>query len=657
MLSIGGVLLLAATGGYLLQGDSSNAAPDNAKHQATTPAAPRPNTHAHVWSSRADQGQRPQPHLNGLYTISYETTITPDGASTPMRIAFEATLAISPTRDGLDATDATDARHAWSTAQAYELSLNLDEQAKAQLSDLPNTFTEEAFAPSMRVAHSPQGHLAKVRFAPSSPQSARAAWHGLLASVQLVSPSQAHPLPNTWTTSEEDLNAKLNATYTLDHTHDLHKRWQSFTEPNLPKLYTASGHATFSLSDDAQHILSARAEQLANIDVTGSGRPLKISTRISIQRTGDAGDIATPSTETMQPYEPSKHLPLTPEQRDQQMIAGRSFEQLNNTLIQHSNTKHWQLRTSTRRDLAAYMRLNPEAVHTVADKLIQGVEHEPLRRSYIEALASVPTPESHQRLIDIASDRKLPHELRMQTTQALALTGQPSQPLVLGLLALAQSQAPEDRGLQDTALVSAGAAARHLSQKNPAQGGPIISDLIDKADEHITTAALAKDLGIDPGDNTERRIVAWLSALGNTQSEDILPTLTRATNAKSSWIRQSAYHAMRNLPGQEAGLLVSDAIRNDPHASVRRDAIKTAKLLGPERCLDATEHALLKDKRALVRMEAANTIGAWLIHAPHLRAIFERALQDEEEDYIRDAMRNYMRPDPRLKALPNPPLP
>jgi HEAT repeat protein len=647
MLGAGAALALALGGVWATRGAPPEAPAGAAPGEVAAP--PAPDLSSHRWRASGEDGWR-RPRLDGAYRVSYTMTLGPRGAPPNMRVQLEADLEVSADPSGPDG---------WSAAVARDARLVLDEGARAQMSDLPPARAEEAFAVSMRASHDARGRLGEVLFASHTPQSARATWLGLLGFAQLVEPAQGAP-DGEWTTSERDANTSYEATYALVGADQVRKTWESAPPPGQPRLYTSRGEATFTL-DDARHLSDLDLTHTAYVDVSGSGElVLEVSTRASFMRV-DAADpdaLAAVPREGMAPYDAARHLPMTREQRDQAMVAGRTFDQIDEELRTHSASGNWQLRTATRRDLAASMRLNPAQVDLVADRLSQGVEPEPLRRSYIEALASVPTEGASSRLLGLSADRDLPDDLRVQTTQAMSLMSHPSEDLVRGLIALANSQNARDRGVADTALVSAGAAARHLGSTSPQGSQQIIDELVAAADKRITDEELAREFGVDQGDGSaEYRVVNWLQALGNTHSEAALPTLVRATNARSSWIRKAAYDAMRGLPGEVPGQLVSQAILEDPHPSVRRVALQAARSMGPERCKDATSKALTDDPRDLVRMEAANTIGSWMLDDPDLATLLEAALPAEEELYIRDAMRNYMRRDPRLVERPFTPTP
>lgn len=243
------------------------------------------------------------------------------------------------------------------------------------------------------------------------------------------------------------------------------------------------------------------------------------------------------------------------------------------------------------------------------------------RRSIIDVLGDVDTPESQRALLSVAKVEALPTDL-----------------LANVFLSLGQSPTP----LPEVVSYFSGQieSAQGARQGWAIQGAGLLASLTQDVD---TQTKLIDDLEAQLG--AGKREALALSALGNAGVERSFELIGSYLHADEPTLRAEAVFALRNQPSEEASESIRQAIQDDPAPLVRQEAVRALSHRAAETHVPLAAEAL-KDADVSVRLEAIKTVSAWLqpeegeleaeVQA-NLHAVLEAALTDDDDASVRDA--------------------
>lgn len=635
-LSIGVILGLLALALSVSSNEHDEAgASTSERSDAPTSTSPSLAASGAQWRDARDDWRPPR--LQGRYALDYRMEMGPSG---------QAPILTYDLAGELTAIEGED--EGWTLIKLEDVELTAQGETDG-MTDLPEDRPERAFEHPLRVQHSANGELQEVLFADEMPQSARATIKGILASAQLIARERDQD-ERSWAQEESDANGPYDATYSRVGGDLIEKKITLNTDATGPSVYIATGDALFTIKDPAR-VEALRYGHDARIDMTASGqRVLRVQTQIELSYQGDAldADFSQAALSANHTYDPSAHARRSPQQEDRAMVAGRSFDSLVATVEAASRKETWQERVVARRDLSAMLRLEPERAEQIGAALRDETEHPDIQRSFVEALAGASTPEAQHQLASLAGDRTVRQGLREQVVQASVFVGQPTPEFVATMIALSQNM-EEPPGTQEGSLVALGAIVGNLEEGDADAHREQLDALLDRADERLSVEAFAQEFGKQGGADEERNIVRWLEALGNTRAEEILPILDRATLTESSWIKSTAYLAMRHLQSDKSTELVTYGVLHEWDSNVRVKALEAARHLGHDRMLEPCKQALTRDSSKLVRLEAAFTIATWSNEHPEVLELLEGAIDGEAELLVRESLRNYTQPNRNLQ--------
>ncbi|MBK6692462.1 MAG: HEAT repeat domain-containing protein [Myxococcales bacterium] len=227
--------------------------------------------------------------------------------------------------------------------------------------------------------------------------------------------------------------------------------------------------------------------------------------------------------------------------------------------------------------MAARFRLTPtdaESAAALAGKL--SVKDAQLLTS---ALASAKTPEAVRAIGAIANQKDLSVEVRTQAATQLAFAGPHA---AEARDALVQAMGDGSRDVRTSAALALGNVAREL-------GGDatLVGELV-----HGVRGAK---------DDDER--VAFLHALGNSGSLEVLPLAKEALTSENESVREAAVQALRFLPLGEADPMLDLAATNDESENVRQGAVDAMGFRIVERHATALHRVLDADPSRKVKVE------------------------------------------------------
>lgn len=232
--------------------------------------------------------------------------------------------------------------------------------------------------------------------------------------------------------------------------------------------------------------------------------------------------------------------------------------------------------------MAARFRLTPDAIEAAANAANKlRVDDAKLLTS---ALASASTPEATRALGGIANDKRIDADVRAQAATQLAFSGQNAAD---AKDALVQAMGDGSRDVRTSAALALGSVVREL-------GG-----------DDTVTNELAQSYREAASDD-ER--MAFLHALGNTGSVDVLPVAREALRSSNESLRDAAAQALRFLPLGEADTLLDGIILGDAAEDVRTAAVEAIGFRIAERHAGVFERVLLTDPSNKVKGEVVTVV-------------------------------------------------
>lgn len=503
-----------------------------------------------------------------------------------------------------------------------------------------------SFTAPWRMRLLPSGAVSEVSFATDTPQSARVVLQQIAVFSQLVESETPGDL--SWKTVETDPNATYEVQYKRNNLFGFQKSWTAKAGvAGDDAIFQGEGATTLTTSARAVEAYETMLSQRVKLS---SSREVKTIIKISVTRA--SGDVspevlaaadAQDKKSGFQPLDKNAFPRPTEEMKDEQRVAGRSFERIVQDIEKADAGGSWQLRRSFGFDLASLIRLDPTQIpKTIAQ--IRTATKEPVRRTLLESLANAATPQAQQGLAQVMTDETMPKEVSSSATRLVAFIPEPTPELLETLDKQSRSATLRVRGDAIVALSNALSNNKEAGAKNADE---LLSTFIDRgmnvlAENGVLRPDVYKGQKASalptpqPGQAFARRdVVTWVQALGSTNDPKALPLLADALVFKRDrGVRAQAALALETMPAKEAAALLGERLLNDPSHIVRHHALSTITNLGPEFTLEITKDALFKDDEPMVRAEAAFAIGHWANKKPELKAVLDEAFQREDSRLV-----------------------
>lgn len=287
---------------------------------------------------------------------------------------------------------------------------------------------------------------------------------------------------------------------------------------------------------------------------------------------------------------------------DERLVGQRSLSEL---LATARGTDGVSPRALLGEQLAARFRLTPsdaEAAATLVGKV-------PVKDAQLltSALASAKTVEAVHAIGAIANQKDVAVDVRAQAATQLAFAG----PLAAEAKdALLQAMGDGSRDVRTSAAMALGNVARELGG-DPALVNELVQGFHDARDED------------------ER--IAFLHALGNSGSPEVLPLAKEAMTSESEPLREAAVSALRFLPLGEADVMLDAAVTTDGSETVREAAVDAMGFRIVERHAPALHRVLDADPSRKVKVEVFRIVSRALAGrgktlSPEGRALLEPLL-------------------------------
>lgn len=567
--------------------------------------------------------------LAGNFRLDYSVRIELPAAAGGSRTAA---VSLGGELQGVALT--ADVDGAWLALRARGAKLTADDLAR-QASGLGDAKVPAGLEEPFTVRFDHDGRVQEVRFGAGLPVGVQALWASLVRDLQFVVPARTDG--RTWQTDEENVNARVQATYARRADGSFAKQWQTGNDG----MFAGSAEGEFRFATDHLATAHVRAEGRSGAGVGRKVGEFTSDIRLTWQGAGDArwargldpGKLLAFDAETAVPKASARAAEVAlPDFEARVATAGAARSP--HAVADERNT------------LARSIRARPAEAQAVRDRLRAGHLAEPVERAYIEALVQAGSPAAQSAMADLLGDAALDMAMQMRLLTGSAFFRAPDPAFVAALQSLADHRA-ERPELADGAKVTWGALIGHAARQDPAEGERLLRPMLDQATPRILYGQPGIAGSSQPpltlaASAAER--AAWLDGLGNAGLATSAPLVVQALQDQSDRVRKCAAQALRFLPPPAVKPAMVKAMKQEESIFVREALLLAARYQGPEHMLDFATHALKDDESEHVRSAAAFTIATWAADTPALKSVLQAALDTEKSDNVRESLKNYLQP-------------
>lgn len=405
------------------------------------------------------------------------------------------------------------------------------------------------------------GEVLGYRFAPEIDARSRNFVRALIATLQ---PRVVEPLTGEWRVEGEDANGRSIATYRLIEASERRVQLERIArEPVRPEgwtmpLPTITGGARFTFLRELGFVESLELDETSHIDAPDMGWKLDVRQTAKLRlvgaRQGEAGEYDWEAPWSSAASDADRELQSAEAYEAQLRAAleGKSLADLLAMLrdILASGGATDPRMIEARELLAALLRLHPELLEEVAQLLLDGKLAPDLAGELIGCLGRCGTEQAQALLARWIADEATRDDLRSGSLFALVSTQTPGAAAIDAVSSAMTNSSGE----------FASAAALMLGVLSNRSGGALgeraLDSLRDWEDE-------ARDRG---------ELLAWLAALGNSGSPQIVALVRPYLTDEDELVRDSAVDALRLVATLEAIELTAERSREDDSVRVRASA-------------------------------------------------------------------------------------
>jgi HEAT repeat protein len=230
----------------------------------------------------------------------------------------------------------------------------------------------------------------------------------------------------------------------------------------------------------------------------------------------------------------------------------------------------------------------------------------------VGALGTAGTPQAQHGLVELAANRSLSTDARVQSTVAMSSVEHPDRELTD---TLAHALASETGELQTVSGLALGVTAARLAFEEASRADAIVVELLARLN---ATADPAQEIAI-------------LRALGNAGDARALPSLQALIARATGEVRRVAVEAIRSIPGPEVDGLLGALLLADRESSIRTTAAYAVKFRDVAPLQEALSRALAADRDANVRLEIVHSLGTHRGDASAV-SLLQQATRDADPD-------------------------
>lgn len=264
--------------------------------------------------------------------------------------------------------------------------------------------------------------------------------------------------------------------------------------------------------------------------------------------------------------------------------------------------------------LTALFRRRPEAASAAVDLVVKDGP----RRSVINALGAAGSLSAVSALNDLAYNRALPENLRVDAILAFL---QMQVPMAEAMRVPEDLMNDPNANIQSAARLMCGALSR--------AGRPAHATEADAID-----AAL---IALYKGAQDANEKTQLLSALGNSAGPATVPVIEKALHDSIAAIRSAAARALRLAPGPDVDRLLAKVITSDSDGAVRADAIFATRFRHPlsASVAQALMSAASTDNAKYVRSDAIAVLRQNLTASPNIPQTLKQIAEQDADAGVR----------------------
>ena len=282
------------------------------------------------------------------------------------------------------------------------------------------------------------------------------------------------------------------------------------------------------------------------------------------------------------------------------------------------------------RRLQALFRLYPGTCATFGKELARA---DPRSRSfeYVSgALAVVGHAKAQEALIEVIRARRKDVSAMIQLISTLADVPDPEPALVDTLGEIAFGRRAEEQVIV-AAWYAMGSIARNLEPAHPKRAEQILD-------------ALVREMGKSPSNS---KTAHFLSALGNSASDKVVPVILKHLADASVTVRAAAVSSLRLMDTPEVEPALLRALTADPEEPVRQQAATAlASREMTETAFTAQTSAVLKDPSQMVRVTVLRTLARALDRYPKALSVIRRVAREDASDDVRNVAKEILERNP-----------
>jgi HEAT repeat protein len=469
---------------------------------------------------------------------------------------------------------------------------------------------------------SPDGRIEGVGVAEDMNAFAQNLTKTVVAALQVVRPPSVRAL-SEWSEDEADITGTYQASYRRIGDDLYEKVKQSYSKLRLrDDLKLRSKHSVTVDSKTTFHLESSGAADRVDLTekivahlsdtvfVSETFLHLELADTDQLTRVAPEDLSGTHMTRLDAPATvPATARPLdaVPETETVDTVVSR-LRSLDLSKDEHA-------RRAERERLVGVLSAHPGEAAAAAAELRKSLRSEDARL-ILGALADSGTEPAQKAMLDLARDPSVDKDVRRSVLTHFTVSEHATPETVEALRKMASDEKlpPE---MRSSATLALGSAA---SGSSGAESSRAIKDLTD------SYAAATTD-----GD----RAFA-LAALGNSGSEDMESTVRAALASPSSVVRSKAVEALRLVRAPWALELISATLHEDPDGRVRRAAVAAiARQEWSEVVARALTDAVRSDPAKVVRMEALRCVSQVLLSWPEARPLLVWAQANDQDPDVR----------------------
>lgn len=495
-------------------------------------------------------------------------------------------------------------------------------------------------------AISSHGNVNKVWIRPEFGATAASSARTLISLTQFVLPEMDGKKVESWEAKEEDQTGRYKVRYSRQAGNgrmtSFNKEKLVFLPPKakksrtrnitLPVAYQPRGGMVVSFDTVTGQLLSIEGSE--SYDIVINGRNVGISeTSFKLKRAGFSRMPAKKRAALLKEHAASSNLIQATS-----LWVAPSNAQMDNLLYRQKLGKETTVSllaelaaaekaadknykdTDLYQKFKALIYLHPESCHRLG-KIAATADQKSLTfRLLIGAMTAIGNPAAQDAIAVVMHARAREVDFMMQLIPVLSIFEKPTVSTEQVLKELAYHNDNDD--IVFTAQLALGALAANLADDEPARAQPIIDEFINRY----------------PSPSDPRDISRVILVLGNSRLEQYLPTLQKYAEDPVPEVRSDAVYALRSFTGEKVEGILSRALVQDKDATTRREAAESLGYMeANDRVVAALKDAYASEGIDKIRGTILKSLWKFEKNYPEISQLLKQAAEKDESEDVRKA--------------------